>query len=150
MSFDLDDDEYRATRILTGADKPHELKVGEYGRTNLGNIIKFAWIEYEAGRIDEDKVILIDLMKTKTRPFYYFKKGEHIVKHSPNIIDLIEVDDYVNGHKIVREIWGEDDNDLHFEIEGGFGKATYIGEKNIKSIATKEQFKSVEYKIGGE
>ena len=36
MPFDLDDDEYRATRILTGADKPDEIKVGEYVRTNKG------------------------------------------------------------------------------------------------------------------
>ena len=119
-----------------------KIKVGDYVRTKKGNIGKFKFYGFD----DVNKKIV------------YFKNSNgstcvdetEIVKNSPNIIDLIEVDDYVNGHKIVREIWGEDDNDLHFEIEGGFGKATYIGEKNIKSIATKEQFKSVEYKIGGE
>lgn len=53
----------------------------------------------------------------------------------------------MNEHKIVNEIYGEDDNNLYFEIEGGFHKAGYISEKDIKSIVTKEQFKSVEYKI---
>ena len=70
-----------------------------------------------------------------------------ITKHSPNLIDLIEVGDYINGHKIVSEIWGEDDNDLYFEIEGSYHKATYIGEKDIKSIVTKEQFKNIEYEM---
>lgn len=69
------------------------------------------------------------------------------VKHSSNIIDLIEVGDYVNGHRVVNEIWGEDDNDLYFEIEGGFNKATCIGEKDIKSIVTKECFQSVSYEV---
>ena len=53
----------------------------------------------------------------------------------------------MNGHKVVNEIWGEDDNNLYFEIEGGFNKAQYIGEKDIKSICTKEQFAAVEYKL---
>lgn len=70
---------------------------------------------------------------------------QQVVKHSKNIIDLIEIGDYINGHKIVGEIYGEDDNNLYFEIEGGFNKATYVGEKQIKSIVTKEQYKSVEY-----
>ena len=73
--------------------------------------------------------------------------AEKIVKHSKNIIALIEIGDYVNGHLIVNEIYGEDDNELYFEIEGGFNKAKYIGEKDIKSIVTKEQFKSIEYKV---
>ena len=42
----------------------------------------------------------------------------------------------MNGHKVVNEIWGEDDNNLYFEIEGGFNKAKYIGEQDIKSIVT--------------
>lgn len=69
----------------------NEIKVGEYGRTNLGKIIKFAWLLNEEGIKDKNKVILVDLMLTKTRPYYYFKKNEFIVKHSKNIIDLIEV-----------------------------------------------------------
>lgn len=143
MPFDLDDDEYRATRILTGADKPDEIQVGEYVRTR-GTIGKLIAVEYD--KIDTSlKWYVLDAGNHKKE---YVNKP-YIEKYSKNIIDLIEVGDYVNGHKIVREIWGEDDNDLHFEIEGGFGKATYIGEKNIKSIVTKEQFASMEYKIGG-
>ena len=70
-----------------------------------------------------------------------------IIKSSPNIIDLIEVGDYVNGHKVVlvddckgymREIYCEDDED--------FG----IWEEMITSVVTKEQFEAMEYKIESE
>lgn len=58
--------------------------------------------------------------------------------------------DYVNGHKIVNESYGEDDNDLYFEIEGGFNKAQYITEKDIRTILTHEQFEANCYKVKGE
>ena len=75
-------------------------------------------------------------------------KGE-IKKASHNLIDLVEVGDYVNGVRVdeiitqtkdkmcFRYIYYLDDNDVytvHFE--------------QIKSIVTKEQFASVEYKVG--
>ena len=67
-----------------------ELKVGEWGRTNLGNIIKFAWIEEEPGVRAKNKVVLIDLLTKTVNCFYYFKKNEFIKSHSKKIIDLIE------------------------------------------------------------
>ncbi len=67
-----------------------EINVGEYGRTNLGKIIKFAWLQNENGIREKNKVILVDLMLTETRPYYYFKKDEFIVKHSPNLKDIIK------------------------------------------------------------
>lgn len=67
----------------------NEIKVGEYGRTNLGKIIKFAYLEKEPGKRYEDRVLLIK-NNIVTNGFYYFKQDEKIVKHSPNIIDLIE------------------------------------------------------------
>lgn len=60
-----------------------------------------------------------------------------IVKSSPNIIDLIEVGDYVNGFPII----GKTDNEL---LAVGFMK---FEENDIKSILTKEQFESMEYKV---
>ena len=65
-----------------------EIKVGRYGRTNLGDIFIFAWLEIDGKRV-ENKVILGDGQKI-TNDFYYFAKDERIVKHSKNIIDLIE------------------------------------------------------------
>ncbi len=82
------------------------------------------------------------------------KKGEviyksMILKASHNIIDLIEVGDYVNGSCII-------DIKSKYEIGKGLkamvGKYLhglnkpyfYIREQDIKSVVTKEQFESIE------
>ena len=67
---------------------------------------------------------------------------DYVLKSSPNIIDLIEVGDYVNG-VMVTEIkdgkpFKEDYNDPYYSY--------YFDD--IYSIVTKEQFESMEYKIG--
>jgi hypothetical protein len=75
---------------------------------------------------------------------------EDIIKHSKNIIDLVEKDDYVNG-EIVIEIFEYWEN-----LEDGTKKycgrkiltannEQYLYETDIKTIVTKEAFKSVEY-----
>lgn len=63
-------------------------------------------------------------------------------KHSDNIIDLIEVGDYVNGNKIYK---------ISFDSLGLILETTTyfkLREKDIKSILTKEQFESISYKLG--
>lgn len=65
-----------------------------------------------------------------------------IVKHSKNIIDLIEDGDYLNGY-LVRKINGELCN---FDLNN----MKWIPLKNIdilENLVTHEQFKSIEYKI---
>lgn len=117
------------------------MKYGDYIRTKTGKIRKIVDTVAQYYLIKEvtfdEKVNRNDIGYT----------AEDIIKHSKNIIDLIEIGDYVNGHKIVSEIWGEDDNNLYFEIEGGFNKATCIAEEDIKSILTKEQFNQNSYKV---
>ena len=115
-----------------------EIKVNDYVRTIYGQIFKVKEIKNNSIFTQE---------KDKDFGFNYILTKEDITKHSPNIIDLIEIGDYVNGHKIVNEIYGEDDNNLYFEIEGGFNKAKYIGEEDIKSIVTKEQFEQIMYRV---
>ena len=73
-------------------------------------------------------------------------------KISPNLIDLIEVGDYVNGSKVVdisilkeeKWVWVEEMEDT----DNKYGD-DYIGYNNeqIKSIVTKEQFENMEYKV---
>lgn len=116
----------------------NEIKVGEYGRTNLGNIIKFAWFQNsETGETYKNKVILVDKMTTETYPFYYFKKDEYIVKHSSNLIDLIQCGDYVNGEQIT-DIWN---GNRISSVKSNFN------EEDIKTIVTKEQMESISYKV---
>ena len=121
-----------------------EIKVGEKIRCNDGLI-------GELIRIERDDIDI-------SLKWYVFDDGKneryvnkpYITKHSFSLTDLIEVGDYVNGHKVVNEIYGEDDNNLYFEIEGGFNKAKYIAEKDIKTILTREQFEANAYKVKGE
>lgn len=68
-----------------------------------------------------------------------------ILNHSKNIIDLIEVGDYVNGKKVISILDYEDFKKVCFDKD--FDDVAY--EEDIKSVVTKEQFVSVEYKVGG-
>lgn len=125
------------------------IEIGEYGRTNLGKIFVFAWLEYEQGKIDKRKVLLGN-EKTFKNDFYYFEKNETIVKHSKNIIDLIEKNDYVNG-RLVLEVDYKNKNIcllIPFTDTKANTNIMWYGYENIKSIVTKEQFSNVEYKVG--
>jgi len=114
------------------------VKEGEYIRTEKGTIAKIEDIEF-------------DLLFSTTDSKYLYKHWinsnschlEKIIKSSSNIIDLIEVGDYVNGKKV-----DSISNGYVYE-EFDFDTATAIcSEQNIKSIVTKEQFANIEYRIG--
>lgn len=73
----------------------------------------------------------------------------NIIKSSPNIIDLIEVGDYVNGFKVSFK--GKDIDPFvqcDYPVEYGTTNHYRFSEKAIYSIVTKEQFKAMEYRIG--
>lgn len=146
----------------------NEIEVGEYVRTKDGLIEKIKELipHYTKGKregqeveenyllMGEEQCKFIESIDYRIPPCYpsdeeWEKIKKHIVKHSKQLIDLIEEGDYVNGYRVVNEIWGEDDNNLYLEIEGGFNKAKYISEKDIKTILTREQFEVNCYKVGG-
>ena len=92
------------------------MKVGDYVRTKDGIIEKYSG--------------------TNDSEIENFTLNE-IVKSSPNIIDLIEFGDYVNGYEVTSK-----DQFL------GFGNHDwYMTNDEIKSIVTKEMFSSVEYRV---
>lgn len=68
-----------------------------------------------------------------------------IIKASYNIIDILEIGDYVNDKRIINitpiDICGDEilDNQHIFSIDGE------IFENEIKSILTKEQFEQMSY-----
>ena len=115
------------------------IEVGEYIRTKNGVIAQLEYIHDKDEVYWFDKVIYsrygeeIDFLTTEELPKY-------VVSHSKNIIDLIEVGDYVNGHKINKK-YVNSDNILCFEIEG---EETIV---EVKSIVTKQQFEGVKYEI---
>ena len=74
---------------------------------------------------------------------------ENIIKASYNLIDLIEVGDYVNGLRI-NSITEVDDN---HDVRLVWNLTTYgdddiaFSNEEIKSIVTKEMFNSVKYEV---
>lgn len=146
------------------------MKVGDYVRTDTGRIAKIKNI-IDFGKENEFEYLNYnDVCVLTTESDYNYDvvgcRGK-IIKSSPNIIDLIEVGDYVNGLP-VESVCGTrwDENDLRvwlavatkykkeYGVENSEGSYEFetlyrcIKPENIKSIVTKEQFESMEYRIG--
>ena len=118
-------------------------KAGDYVRTKEG-IEKIICIEENF--MDDDVIFYAtdnDVWRNAYNGKYngFTSRSDVIIKSSPNIIDLIEVGDYVNGQRVDAVgskyvIFYDGNGDIEtFEYE-------------IKSIVTKEQFESMEYKVG--
>lgn len=99
-----------------------ELEIGMYVRTLRGKI----WIIISKQAISGHK--------------------KDILKASYNIIDLIEVGDYVNGIKVTSVNKTVEGNVL-IGLGDMFGFSKFDNDYQIKSIVTKEQYESVEYKV---
>lgn len=122
-----------------------KLEVGMYVRTEYGisKIENISPNEYDKEHdYIELKNFVFDGLDTQA-----FFTTDKILKASHNIIDLIEVGDYVNGSK-VQEI-GEG----YVEIEEYSGLNNdmpfVVKTEDIKSIVTKEQFESIKYSLEG-
>lgn len=68
---------------------------------------------------------------------------ENVVKASYNIIDLIEVGDYVNGYYVEDVL----KTFVNVAVGSNYFQSPTIYEKDIKSIVTKEQFENMKYGI---
>ena len=144
-----------------------QLKIGEYGRTNLGNIFIFAWLVNADGIKYKDKVILIENGKVINN-FYYFKENEKIIKNSKNIFELLENGDivileyYVSKYKkrIIRnfEIYKADNESTLISFENAHCNFLYDLQKNqwldgkgfnpkIKKIMTHNEFANIGYDL---
>ena len=114
------------------------MKVGDYVRTPFG-IWQLEFIRTQAKKYTHHLI-------KQYYGFTIFRNVEkkRIKKSSSNIIDLIEVGDYVNGHLVFDKAPG------CVYIEDNQNKLAHIPytKDNIKSIVTKEQFESMEYRIG--
>lgn len=125
-----------------------EIQVGEYVRV-MGIITKLFKIESKRDK----KTYYFDRKVLDGFNFLSQYGIDQLVrKHSFEIIDLIEKGDYVNGIEVVTiDGYDEDGNDKEElgiletyvdEVDG-----IYLTDVNIKSIVTKEQFKSMEYEV---
>lgn len=109
-----------------------KIEVNEYVRTKDGKI---------------DKVINSNFYMSI---YVECEKGlcliESIVKHSKQLIDLIEVGDFVNGFPILEPIYNG--NTMYGIDEGYENFKKSFGE--IQTILTKESYMANCYKVGGE
>ena len=108
-----------------------ELEVGMYIRTKDDKIAKF--IKYD----EEDKEELIT-------DYYEYSTIwiKDVIEASHNIIDLIEVGDYANGCKVIKNTLKDGGNIVI--VQGG----NCFTNDDIKTVVTKEQFSSMEYRLG--
>lgn len=115
-----------------------ELKEGMYVRTKDGLIDKVI-IDYKGCCNNPN----CNCKHVSCEHNYYDE--ENIIKASDNLIDLIEVGDYVNGDKVTEEMIKMRDE------QGVFGlpdkHRVFIDEIKVKNIVTKEQFNSVKYEV---
>lgn len=130
------------------------MKVGDYVRTDTGVIEKLEGI-HEQNKTNKTIIKLnkmgggryahiLDINSEFAKEFdKNFSRG-NIIKSSPNIIDLIEVGDYVNGHKILKK----EEYQIRVEDRENTWGIAILEETDIKSIVTKEQFESMEYRLG--
>jgi len=119
------------------------MKVGDYVRTRWGCIAKFEGIHESF--YEFDNIIMDESSAVREELFV-----DIVEKSSPNIIDLVQKDDFVNGEKI-EDFDGElgipiyDDGDYFMRSVIAY---TPLNKIDIKSIVTKEQFESMQYKVG--
>lgn len=110
-----------------------EIKVGEYVRTNVGEIGKVIEVTKNYCRKDDGFKI-------------WFAPWREL-KHSKNIIDLIECGDYVNGYRIDNIINGVLVNRAVGLDRSGVLTPIVQYEQDIKTILTHEQFEQNSYKV---
>jgi hypothetical protein len=112
----------------------NEIKVGEYIRTKLGDIKK----------ITEGFEFIIKR---------YNESDNKIVKHSPNLKDLIQKDDFVNGDRVVAIDYTEDENGNYvdvlgiMEIDDDYAYPIELRVINIQEVVTKEMMESISYRV---
>lgn len=120
-----------------------ELKENMYVRTKDGYISQYKYYDYDIGEGLIGKLLCIPLSNGT------FANIENIKKFSYNIIDVLEVGDYVNGNKVI-----EIEKNYKF-IDGTIRDILWtdtkmqkaIWDETIKSIVTKGQFEQIAYKM---
>jgi len=113
-------------------------EVGEYVRIKQGYV----------GRVENindfrppESEIALDIGKEDL----VFVSRENIIKHSKDIIDIIEEGDYVNGRKVHNIGYNNWDDYVLKMSESNY--EDFIGFYEIETIVTHEQMEGMEYKI---
>lgn len=108
-----------------------EIKVGDFVRLDDGTIGKY--------QINKN---WLNVVETNNK-YIGFDIENDVVKHSSNIIDLIEVGDYVNGKEVIGKFYEESLKVLILDTRLN----AKCRSKDIKTIVTKEKFESEIYRL---
>ena len=112
------------------------MNVGDYVRYKYENFIYIGKIKFIREVMGFEETLQLDIDTCMEEIL-----KEEIIKSSPNIIDLIEVGDYVDRLRVVEKQEG-------YIVLETFDERIFIYKNEpIKSIVTKEQFKEMEYKV---
>ena len=117
-----------------------KLEAGMYIRTKDGYISQYKY--YDTTNAYMEKLLCIPLNNGT------FANIEDIVKASYNIIDILEVGDYVNGDKIeyIDDCKGAM-REFYYDYENPNDDVGHWQEE-IKTIITHEQMEQMAYKVG--
>ena len=118
-----------------------KIEIGEYVRTKEGDITRITrFCELEFNKVRINSIV-------GENGCLYGNPDKVVKKHSHNIIDLIEIGDYVNGYKVRGKTKERVVLDYYYysdELCDGYWISL---RDNIYSIVTKEQFKNMEYRV---
>ena len=115
-----------------------DIEVGDYVRTDNGEIHKVIDIEKGSIKIKSQYKEWIGLCC--------------IANHSKQLIDLIEVGDFVNGYRVISvdyDVTNDTTECIELDLNSNY-QYNFISIRQIKTILTHEQFESNCYKVGGE
>lgn len=117
-----------------------DLKVGMYVRFARGMIN--GCVPIRIARIvdcSDDVLIKIDNGQCILR--------DDVIKASHNLIDLIELGDYVNGKRVYNISIVDGLKYLDVESEDYLADMPFINADQITSVVAKEQFESIKYEV---
>ena len=124
------------------------IEVGEYVRTKNGEIGVF---DRYSSRKENSlyKSLFNCFIKIRNRKTPLQCCEDYIAKHSKQLMDLIEIGDYVNGMQVLdvykpRDLW----EPIEIRVDSRY--MNFILAEDIQKILTKEQMMANCYKVGGE
>lgn len=122
-----------------------KLEKGMYIRTKAGKIAKIINKYDNSGSIHKKNFVWV-LDDSSVLALH----SQKVVKASYNLIDLIEVGDYVNGEFVIQtspEMGWVFTQPTYFDEHRGEERHYCYNDKEIKSIVTREKFESIKYEV---
>lgn len=122
-----------------------KIEVNDYVRTNKGDIGQVIGI-FNGHCQAKYHIQFQGKVKVKRQ----YLSTHTIIKHSKQLIDLIECGDFVNGHKVKAIYLNGATKYIKLDNAYKDGQGTRTYEENIETILTKEIYMANCYKVGGE